>query len=48
MKETFGQSNPDYKAKIIVIVLLILNIIYNAFKFLNAEGGDHPLFLVFI
>ena len=33
MKKTCGQSKPDFKTKIIVIVLLILNIIYNAFNF---------------
>lgn len=43
MKETCGQPKHNFKTKKIVIVFLILNILYNAFKFLNVEGSDHPL-----
>ena len=43
MRETCGQSKPNFMTKNIVVVFLILNIIYNAFKFLNFEGSEHPL-----
>jgi len=32
-----------FSTKNFIVALLILNIIYNAFKFLNVEGSGHPL-----
>ena len=43
MQETCGLSKPNFMIKNIVVVFLILNIIYNTFKFLNVEGSEHPL-----
>ena len=43
MRETCGQSKPNFMTKNIMVVFLILNIIYNTFKFLNVEGSEHPL-----
>ena len=39
------QEKPKSKfsTKNFIVALLILNIIYNAFKFLNVEGSGHPL-----
>ena len=33
----------NFSTKNFIVALLILNIIYNAFKFLNVEGSGHPL-----
>ena len=41
--KTCEESNYDFPTKNFVAILLIINMIYNAFKFMNAEGCGHPL-----
>ena len=39
------ETKHNFPTKNFIVILLILNTIYNAFKFLNVEGSDHPLVL---